>query len=392
MTARLGFGDRSLRVDATLAIRNDSGAGIDRLELNTIAAQLGSMVRLSAAVDGRAVIPRRSDQTIVVPLGGVLPAGASATVYVGYSAHLRSGTSGSDWLFTRANGIAELYRWIPWISRARPFDRPNHGDPFVTPISPKVVVRLTTDRALVVATPGRRVSAVGRTQTFEATQVRDFAIVAAPDFRTASRHVGATFVQAFVRPGTAAGPRLDAAEHALRAMAARVGPYPYASYLVAQTAGGYGMESPGLTWIPGGIGGADLRYLVTHETAHQWFYSLVGNDQATAPFTDEAAADFLARSVLGSRRSSHCATAPLDRSIYRYSATCYYETIYIQGGNVLDDLRRRMGDAAFWPALRRYVTTWSWRLAPPRALLDTLDAATSLDFGPVYRSRFPTWY
>jgi hypothetical protein len=59
---------------------------------------------------------------------------------------------------------------------------------------------------------------------------------------------------------------LDAAVDALRAMQARLGPYPYTIYKVVQSAGGYGMESPGLTWIPFGVGSANLRYLVAHET------------------------------------------------------------------------------------------------------------------------------
>ena len=32
------------------------------------------------------------------------------------------------------------------------------------------------------------------------------------------------------------------------------------------------------------------KYVVHHETAHQWFYSLVGNDQALDPWLDEALA------------------------------------------------------------------------------------------------------
>ena len=112
------------------------------------------------------------------------------------------------------------------------------------------------------------------------------------------------------------------------------------------------MESPGLIWIPTGVAASNLRYLAAHETAHQWFYGIVGNDQAKQPFADEAAADFAARYVLGLKRGSRCATATLDRTIYQYSAACYYEKIYIQGGNLLDDgaaedgLDRVLGRAA----------------------------------------------
>jgi hypothetical protein len=390
--AVLGFDTRTLRVDETLVVRNDSGGRIDRLELNTIAARLGSMRRLSASVDGRVVIPSKADQTITVPLGGVLPIGASASVYVGYSATLRSGVSGSDWLFTRANGIADLHRWIPWVSRPVAFDRPNHGDPFVTPVSPKVVVRLTTDRRLVIAAPGRRiaVSTNGLSQTFEVTQVRDFAFTAAPDYRSGSLVVGGVTVRAYVRPGLSWTPRLDAARLAITRMAPKVGAYPYDGLVIAQSAGGYGMEAPGMIWIPGSV--SSLSYLVTHETAHQWFYALVGNDQAKAPFTDEAAADFVARWSLGMRRASRCTTALLDRTIYEYSTACYYEQVYIQGGNLLDDLRRKMGDTAFWSGMRAYVNAWRWKLAPPRTLLDALDAATPLALAPTLAPRFPRWY
>ena len=91
---------------------------------------------------------------------------------------------------------------------------------------------------------------------------------------------------------------LDAAADAFDAIEARLGAYPYRTYEVAQTAGGFGMESPGLIWIPTGSAG-EPALPRRHETAHQWFYGIVGNDQAREPFADEAATDFVARYVLG---------------------------------------------------------------------------------------------
>ena len=76
------------------------------------------------------------DQTVIVPLGGILPAGATAKVRVQYRSTLRSSLTGSNWLFTKVNGIVDAYRWIPWVSLDTPFNRPNHGDPFVTPGQP----------------------------------------------------------------------------------------------------------------------------------------------------------------------------------------------------------------------------------------------------------------
>ncbi len=152
------------------------------------------------------------------------------------------------------------------------------------------------------------------------------------------------------------------------------------------------MESPELIWIPTGTTD-NLRYQVAHETAHQWFYGIVGSDQATEPFTDEAAADFVARSILGIHRSSRCPTARLDEAIYGYSARCYVETIYIQGGNLLDEARRRMGSAVFWTALRGYVGANRDRIATTATLLQALDDATPLDLGAtLFAPRFPRIY
>jgi hypothetical protein len=152
------------------------------------------------------------------------------------------------------------------------------------------------------------------------------------------------------------------------------------------------MEGPMTVWIPSGVGASNLRYLVTHETAHQWFYGIVGNDQARQPFADEAAADFVARFILGMKRASRCSTDTLDRSIYEYTETCYYETIYIQGGNVIDSLRQRMGDTAFWRALKAYVADHRFGLAGTTWLLDALDDGTSLNFTSTYKVRFPRLY
>ena len=390
----LDWTPRRVKVDVRIAITNTSGGPVDRIELNTVAARLGSMRYMSVLVDGAHVAVRVSDQTLIVPLGGILPAGAATTLRVRYYATLRSGVGGSDWLFTKANGIIDMYRWLPWISKAVPFTRPNHGDPFVTPISPLVRVAVESDRKLVLATTGDQVavSADGLTRTFEARRVRDFTVTAATDYRTATRKVGATTVKVFYRAGTSGAAMLDAAADALAVLGGKLGAYPYPTFKVVQSAGAYGMESPGLVWIPTGTPSSNLRYLATHETAHQWFYGLVGNDQSRHPFVDEAAADAVTRKILGMRRSSRCATGRLDRSIYSYTSACYYEIVYIQGGNLLDDVRARMGTTLWWSALKSYVAANRDGLVTSRTLLDALDDATPVNLEPTFRARFPGLY
>ncbi len=392
--ATLYWGSGRLAGHVTITATNRSASGIDRLELNTVMGPLGRLHLGTCTVDGRTVTPRVSDQTILLPLGGVLPSGATAVVIVRFTATLRTSTSGTQWLFARANGIADLYRWIPWISRATPFSRPNYGDPFVTPASPSVRVTMRSDVALRWATTGTRtsVSADGKTAVFDAANVRDFAVTATRDATTRQATVNGTLVRVVGRSGFPSSTVMSYAVNALTKLEARLGPYPYPVLTISESAGGYGMEGPETVWIPPHVASSNLRYLVTHEVAHGWFYGLVGNDQAREPFADEAMTDMAARNVLGMRRSSLCSTARLDLSIYRYGSACYYEDIYIQGGNLLDDARRAMGSSAFWAAIRGYLAAHRFGLVHTRQLLDAIDAASPIDFAARWRSRFPSLY
>jgi hypothetical protein len=390
----LSYSSRWFSANTIAQITNTSGGPIDRVELNTVAARLGGMSLRAVSVDGKDVRGQISDQTVIVPLGGILPAGESVRVRVHYLARLRSSLSGSNWLFTKVNGIVDAYRWIPWVSRATAFTRPNHGDPFVTPVSPEVTVTVKSDRRLVIASTADRVSgsADGLTQTLRARNVRDVTLTAAPDFRTTTVLVGTTKVRYYYRSSANRALIVDAAADAFRSMRSRLGTYPYPIYKVVQSAGGYGMESPGLTWIPYGVGRANIRYLVAHETAHQWFYGLVGNDQARNPFADEAVADFVARDVTGTRRASRCSTGRLDRSIYSYTAACYYEIVYIQGGNLLHQARNRIGTSLFYATLKQYVADRRYGMSTNKTLLQALDAATPVNLSTMFAPRFPSLY
>ena len=206
-------------------------------------------------------------------------------------------------MFTKANGIIDLYRWLPWVSRRIAFDRPNHGDPFETPTSPLVRVRIVT-RPRARAGDDRRSDRGQRRRPGPDVQGQQRARLHGhrghrlPDRRRAivGRDDRAGLVPAGrPRRGDARcrGGRLrrrsSAARAPIRTRTSRSSSRPAAT----------AWNRPGSIWIPTGQSSANLRYLAAHETAHQWFYGIVGNDQAREPFTDEAAADFVARYILG---------------------------------------------------------------------------------------------
>jgi aminopeptidase N len=152
------------------------------------------------------------------------------------------------------------------------------------------------------------------------------------------------------------------------------------------------MEGPGTIWIPRLSSTAGLPYLVAHEIAHQWLYGLVGNDQWGDPFADEAMADMISRYVVNQHRASRCDDDRLDLPITSYSQECYYEVVYIQGGNWLSGLRELMGDSVYWAALRGYLDAHRFGLSDTRTMLDALDVATPLDIAFLAAPLFPSRY
>ena len=342
--------------------RNTSGSAIDRVELNTIAARLGAIRLDPVTVDGTPSRRRISDQTIVVPLGGVLPAGGDDR---GPGPLQRHAAHQPQRLELAVHAGERRRRPLSLAAVGQPADRrstgPNHGDPFVTPSSPVGQgARSSPTRKLVLATTGDRisVSADGLTQTFAATDVRDFTVTAATDYRTALARRRRHGRPRLLPPGRAGRGDARCRRRRLRRARAPAGRLSASSRSRwSSRPAAYGMESPGLIWIPTGAARANLRYLVAHETAHQWFYGIVGNDQSAAAVRRRGGGRF--RRPLDPRAPSRAAAAPtatLDRSIYEYSAACYYEKVYIQGGNLLDDARRRMGSTAVLGGAAR--ATW----------------------------------
>ncbi len=400
VNAEMTVADGLIDVSTTITVRNAGTKSIDRLELNTVAARLGRLRITNATVDDEPVKVRIKDQTLVVPLGGVLEPGATTTVRVAYRAILSTGITGSDWMFTRSGGTIALFRWIPWISRSVPFNRPNQGDPFVTVSSPEVNVELLTDLPLILAAPALEVqefaAGSGTAWAFTVHDVRDVSLVLAPDFSVRKEKIGGVTVLAYARTGDfAATSLLGLVTQALTAEKRVLGAdYPWPALVAVETQGGEAMESPGLIWIPRTLDSLNRTYLVHHEVAHQWFYGMVGNDQRNDPFLDEAAADLLARTALGSFRSTRCAQAPLDASIARYQGSCYYEVVYVQGGLLLDGVRVRIGTNRFWKTLAKFVEDHRFELVGTRDLLDALEdaAPNGVNLRPLFRARFPSLY
>jgi hypothetical protein len=390
VAATLKWSKGRLDVTSTATIRNNSDAAVDALTFNAAPARIGRMVLGSVTAGGQPATAVVDDQNIIVTLPVPLEPAQQIAVTVAYKSWFGGSSGNKQWLFAKVDGIATAYRWIPWLSKAYPFITPTYGEPFVTKTSDEVRVSITTDRSLSIATTGRRVSVDGLTQTFEARNVRDFNFAASPKYVTSTQTWGDVSITYYTveLPLTKLKTWTVAS---LDRFSQRVGPYPYNEFAVAEVPTGPSMESPGMIWITQkSVARGTLKYLVVHETAHQWFYGVIGNDQAVEPFADEAMAEFLTRDLVG-HRTSNCAQSVLDRHVYDYSKSCYYEVIYVQGDLYLNAYRQRVGDQLFWNGVRRYYTQYQFKIGGTRDLLDILDDEAQ-GSGGGHEARFPSLY
>jgi hypothetical protein len=290
----------------------------------------------------------------------------------------------------KRSNVAAAYRWIPWVSREQNFTTKNFGETWVTGVASRVDVTIRTDVPLVIAASGRKTGEGNGVQTFAATDVRDFNFTASPDYTVSQRSWNGIEVNIFHRT-ISADRYWKWASMALERFSSMVGPYPYPQLNIAETYGGTGMESPGMIWVDANQPKSAFPHIVIHEIAHQWFYGVVGNNQAADPFVDEGVSDFLTRDLLNSFRRSQCANKPLDKTVYEYGARCYAEIIYTQSALYLRDYRTAVGTTAFWAAMQTVYQQRSFGLIGTRAFWDIMDGVTGYDSSR-HRARFPTLF
>lgn len=169
---------------------------------------------------------------------------------------------------------------------------------------------------------------------------------------------------------------LDTVVRSLTDFGVRFGPYPYPRFTLVLTPDlGGGIEYP--SFVHQGPGTNDRT--TPHEVGHQWFYSLVGNDQGRDPWLDEGLAtwaearflgnlsSFVARDIPAAGRGR--AGAPMTYwEAGRGSA--YYRSVYVQGAQAVAAL----GDPDRVDcALRLHVARNAHRLATNASFIDAVD-------------------
>jgi hypothetical protein len=162
---------------------------------------------------------------------------------------------------------------------------------------------------------------------------------------------------------------------ALTDLSRRYGNYPYPTFTLALSPNlKGGIEYPGHV-----MQGPNTNARTTpHEVAHQWFYSLVGNDQGRDPWLDEGMASWAEAQTNHSYGSFLAKPIPADGKnrigepmpYWDQRHGSYYRSVYVQSVQALGALG--VGAPAVDCALARYVAANAYRVATPQALVDAL--------------------
>jgi len=360
-------------------------------------AQTGnSLVVTGVSVDGARVTPRvlsagapdhRAGTLVEVPLPACVRVGAKVTAELTFKLVLGSGTD-------ERVGVAPKEQ-IAWFATAFPLLAWERGRGWATDPAVDVNGEMATSetfdlRSLKVVAPSRyQVLATGSASsvtsnpasgttehTFIESAVRDVGVTVGR-LQTLEREVGGVRLH-LGAPRTGSRVPLaewaDRTEQSLRRLTALLGPVPYPDLWISVLPG----VSDGVE-VPGAIQFGDLsdpEGLVSHEVAHLWFYSLVGNNQARDPWLDEAFASYAQRIVDGlesPRWDEHIPHNTAGRvgqpmsywARFNGASEAYVQGVYEAGGSALLEARRRGGERKFDEAVRAYLRTNAHRIAVP---------------------------
>jgi hypothetical protein len=355
-----------------------------------------SMTVDTATVDGAAVTPATETAgappgapgtLVTLPLPACVGAGTPVRAELGFTLALgrdageRVGHSPADgiaWLGT----AFPLLAWVDGTGWTRDPAVDLYGETVTSEdfrLADLTVVADDGQEVLGTGTStGTATVAPGRTaHRFTADAVRDVA-VSVGDFAVVTRQVGAVTVHVGTpRSGTRTPGETWADEigSQLTALSGLLGPYPYpdlwATVVPPQSDG---VEFPTALQF-GDLRRPDVRSLVAHELAHQWFYSLVGNNQAQDPWIDEAFATY-AQAVTADEQDQYRLADIPDRLVgelgqpmsswaRRGGFDRYVRGVYDQGAAVLLAARAEVGAEEFDAAVRGYLRAGAHRVVRP---------------------------
>jgi len=278
-----------------------------------------------------------------------------------------------------------LLAWVPgkgWATEPAVMLYGEMATSTVYDLSQLLVVTNSGDTVMGAGTAGKVEHGPSGTEThsFSASSVRDVAVAVGSFAQVETVVDGITVHLAIPSAGAKATSQqwMSAIAQGMRALTAELGTFPYPEvWLSVLPDIDGGIEYPGSV-LYGDAPPDELLPLVTHELAHQWFYGLVGNDQAASPWLDEGFATYASAVALGDEKDYTTFSIPasvrnkVGESMSWYSALkspdLYTAGVYQQGAKMLLEARAAAGPAKFTALTKAYIKADANKIATPAAV------------------------
>lgn len=407
--ADLDYNKHTLQVRETIRYRNLTGSDLDTLVL-VVSPNHEPNVFLyqSILVTGEAALQEQTLSGVKweITLKKPLRIGEEATLQIEYLLDIpRAG--GVLGYTDRQTNLSDWYPYIP------PFD-PDNGWVIHEPSEVgEYLVYDTADFELTLSgTDGLQVAASALVipsvvnVKMRAANARNLTFSISDSYINLTTKSGQTRIDAYVFPGdeTSGQAALEYTRLALETFSDLYGaPYLRDTMTLVEADFADGMEYDGLYYLSrdyfarfdGGVTNY-LALLSVHETAHQWWYALVANDQALEPWLDEALCTYSELLFLEYnfpdltdwwweyRVETYTPSGKVDSTIYDHASfRPYVNSVYLQGAKFLHGLRKILGDDAFFTGLRSYASRNRSQIADWNGFLEIMipvpnEASTAL--------------
>ena len=418
LTLTLDYVHKAVAVNETIRYTNTTGDTLSSIVLAVRPNLWSDCFNLTTFMEDDAEVANYTlagQRLTFVPAQPLAP-GAVTNLALGYSLNLP--VKSSDGTFGYMSTQINLTDWYPFVV---PYGSGNwilhdtypFGEDLVYDASDFDVNLKVSDPSVVVAASAPA-EENGETVHYHLEAARTFVLSASNAYQVDESAVGPVKIRSYYFPGdgNASQAVVWMATQSLALYGVKFAPYPYETLSIVESNLNDGQEFDGLVFLSSnfytGYNGSARSNLVTigtHEIAHQWWFGLVGNDQAMEPWLDEALSLYSERIFYeynypgygnwwwNYRVNYFGPTGYVDQSIYAFGTfRAYVNAVYLNGANVLEDLRSRIHDDDFMAFLKDYAARYSHRRATAYDFFATLREHTDADFSDIMRAYFQGSY
>ncbi len=414
LSAILDYEAHTMTVNETIYYTNQTGFALNALVLVVEANRYANCFVLEKiSVNGAQVTPILTKARLDLPLGTPLEPNERITIEIDYTLNIPP--KAHEKVFGYIGDYqTNIVDWYPFVAPYRDgwliHEPTDVGEHMVYESADfYVLLKPVADYALVVAASAEgKETEAGLAHKLEGARTFVFSIspfFSSPRQTSQNARVTSFHFPNYEKSGEAI---LRAAAQAIDIYSNRYAPYPYESLIIVQTDLPDGMEYDGLIFMGtefydeyDGTIKNNLVSIGVHEVAHQWWYGLVGNDQALEPWLDESLSLYSERIYYESiepypvgwwwrwRVDWFEPSGWVDINIYDgYAFRGYTNAVYLRGAQFVEDLRDKMGEKAFNSFLQDYTRQFSYKIAMPDDFFDTLDQHTDEDYSDLLEKYF----